>query len=57
MNANLKRWIQIGATRASQLEETLKSIEDGPLSEGIAKRVDRVWELAKDEAPIDNYHR
>lgn len=46
---------QIGATRASQLEETLRAIEDGPLDESIAKKVDKVWELVKDEAPVDKY--
>ena len=40
----------------SQLEETLTSIEDGPLDDSIAKRIDRVWEFVKDEAPIDNYY-
>lgn len=48
--------IKIGATRGSQLEETLSSLGDGPLDENIAKRVDKVWELVKDEAPTDNYH-
>lgn len=49
--------MQIGATRASQLEETLMAIGDGPLDETIAKRIDNLWELVKEEAPIDNYHQ
>ena len=48
--------MQIGASRGSQLEEALRAIEDGPLDESIAKRVDNVWELVKDEAPVDMYH-
>ncbi len=48
--------MQIGATRGSQLEETLKAIEDGPLDESIAKRVDKLWDMVKDDAPVDNYH-
>lgn len=56
MDADHETCMQIGATRGSQLEETLRAIEDGPLDESIAKRVDKVWELVKDEAPIDNYH-
>ncbi|KAM0793921.1 NADP-dependent oxidoreductase domain-containing protein [Usnea florida] len=43
----------IGATRGSQLEEHLRAIEDGPLDEDIARKIDKVWELVKDEAPID----
>lgn len=46
----------IGATRGSQLEEHLRAIEDGPLDENIAKKIDKVWELVKDEAPIDCSH-
>ena len=48
--------MQIGASRGSQLEETLRAIKDGPLDDDIAKRVDEIWKLVKDEAPIDNYH-
>ena len=48
--------MQIGASRGSQLKETLRAIEDGPLAEHIAKRVDKVWEVVRHEAPIDNYH-
>ncbi len=54
--ADPKTPTQIGATRGSQLEETLRAIEDGPLDENIAKRVDKIWELVKDEAPVDNYY-
>ena len=48
--------MQIGATRGLQLEETLRAIEDGPLDESIANRVDNLWDLVKEEAPVDNYH-
>lgn len=48
--------IIIGASRHSQLEETLRSIEDGPLDPQIAKRIDGVWDTVKKEAPTDNYH-
>ncbi|KAK4695091.1 aflatoxin B1 aldehyde reductase, partial [Lecanoromycetidae sp. Uapishka_2] len=48
--------IIIGASRHGQLEETLRSIEDGPLDAKIVKRIDGVWDMVKDEAPTDNYH-
>lgn len=48
--------IIIGASRHQQLEETLRTIEDGPLDAEIAKRIDRVWEMVRQEAPTDNYH-
>lgn len=48
--------IIIGASRPQQLEQTLRDFEYGPLEAGIAKRIDAVWDLVKDQAPIDNYH-
>ena len=48
--------IVIGASRPQQLEQTLRDIEYGPLEARIAKRIDTVWDLVKDQAPIDNYH-
>ena len=49
--------IIIGASRHQQLLETLRAIEDGPLEASIAKKIDEVWDLVKDQAPIDIYHR
>lgn len=49
--------IIIGASRHQQLEETLQSIGDGPLNADTAKRIDRLWDLVKDEAPVDNYNQ
>ena len=46
--------IILGATRPEQLEETLNSLDAGPLDEKTVKRIDEIWELVKDEAPLDN---
>jgi aflatoxin B1 aldehyde reductase len=48
--------IIIGASKPSQLEESLTAIEAGPLEPRIAKRVDDIWETVKHEAPRDNWH-
>ncbi|KAG0646182.1 Oxidoreductase sirO [Hyphodiscus hymeniophilus] len=48
--------IIIGASKVSQLEETLKVIEDGPLDSKIAERVDQIWKKVEQEAPLDNYN-
>ena len=48
--------IILGATAVLQLEETLKSLEQGPLPESAVTKIDRIWELVKDEAHLDNYH-
>lgn len=47
--------IIIGASSTGQLEQTLKSLEDGPLNPAIAKKVDEVWDSVKDEAPTGFY--
>jgi len=46
----------IGASRVSQLEQSLESIKAGPLDAKTAARVDEWFDLVKDDAPIDNYH-
>lgn len=48
--------IIVGASSASQLEETLTSLEDGPLDAKTAAKVDAVWPKIEQEAPYDNYH-
>lgn len=48
--------IILGASSGRQLEETLKIIDKGPLDAATAKKVDQVWEMVKDQAPIDNFH-
>ncbi len=46
----------IGATKPEQLDQTLESIQAGPLPDAAVRRIDKVWEMVKDEAPVDNYH-
>ena len=48
--------IIIGASRPQQLEQTLRDIECGQLEASFAERIDTVWDLVKEQAPIDNYH-
>lgn len=44
----------LGASKVSQLEETLTAIEAGPLDARTAKRASDIWEKVKHEAPRDN---
>ena len=46
----------IGARKPEQLEQTLESISAGPLPDAAVTRIEKVWDLVKDEAPVDNYH-
>ena len=45
--------IIIGATSLDQLEQTLKGLEGGPVSESAAKAIDEIWEGVKTEAVLD----
>jgi len=47
--------IVIGASKTTQLEETLKTLKDGPLDEKTAAAIAKIWDTVKHEAPIDNY--
>ncbi|CAK3997299.1 Hypothetical predicted protein [Lecanosticta acicola] len=49
--------IIIGASSIDQLEETLGSINGGPLSDKAVKRIDEVWEKIAKDAPLDNFHQ
>jgi aryl-alcohol dehydrogenase-like predicted oxidoreductase len=46
-----------GASKVEQLEDTLQSLQKGPLSEKAVKRIDELWAKIANEAPLDNYHR
>lgn len=48
--------IIVGASPGKQLGETLKALEDGPLEAAVVEKIDRIWDLVKDEAPLDIYH-
>ncbi|KAK2593182.1 hypothetical protein QQS21_009111 [Conoideocrella luteorostrata] len=47
--------IIIGARKEQQLRETAKAMRNGPLSDGIVKRIGEVWEIVKSEAFLDNF--
>jgi aflatoxin B1 aldehyde reductase len=46
----------VGATKTTQLEQTLDDLSGGPLSEKIVQRIDSIWASVQDEAPLDNFH-
>ncbi|KAJ3175585.1 hypothetical protein HDU87_006082 [Geranomyces variabilis] len=60
-NAGLKQdagdAIIIGARNVQQLRETVAGLNKGPLPADVAKQIDQVWALAKDESPLDNFNK
>jgi aflatoxin B1 aldehyde reductase len=45
----------IGASRASQLEETLKVLQRGPLEKWVVERLDEMWNSVEKDAAVDNF--
>lgn len=45
----------LGASKISQLQQTVEGLGNGPLPEEVVKKIDDIWELVKDEAPTDNF--
>jgi aflatoxin B1 aldehyde reductase len=46
----------IGASRHSQIEETIGAIKKGKLSKEAEEGIEGIWESVESVAPVDNYH-
>lgn len=44
----------VGASNLKQLKQTIEGSNAGPLSARAVERIDTIWELVKDVAPLDN---
>jgi aflatoxin B1 aldehyde reductase len=49
--------IIFSASSQQQFELTLTGISRGPLPLSVAERVEKVWELVKEETPLDHFNR
>jgi aryl-alcohol dehydrogenase-like predicted oxidoreductase len=47
--------IIFGARDATQLRDTIRIIQAGPLPDNVVKRIDAVWDIVKGEAVLDNW--
>lgn len=45
----------VGASKPEQITQTVEGIRRGPLKPEVAKAIDDVWELVKEEAFVDNF--
>lgn len=45
----------IGSSRPSQVETTLIGLQNGPLPQSAVKAIDKIWEMVKEDAPVDNF--
>ncbi|KAJ3040195.1 hypothetical protein HDV00_011291 [Rhizophlyctis rosea] len=54
VKADKRDAIIVGASKPEQLEETVKGLGKGPLPQSIVVRIDKVWELVKEDAPYNN---
>jgi aflatoxin B1 aldehyde reductase len=48
--------IVVGASSVDQLRQTAQGLRNGPLSDTTVGRIEKVWELVKDEAVLDNFN-
>ncbi|KAK7022112.1 aflatoxin B1 aldehyde reductase member 4 [Favolaschia claudopus] len=46
-----------GATKHSQIAETLAWLKGGSVGEAAKAKIDEIWKVIEHEAPLDNYHR
>ncbi|KAL3455820.1 NADP-dependent oxidoreductase domain-containing protein [Aspergillus heterothallicus] len=46
-----------GSRDVRQLEGTLEGLAKGPLPEDVVQRIEGVWELVREDAPVDNFNR
>lgn len=44
----------LGAASCEQLTEALTELDKGPLDPSVVQRINNLWEVVKDEAPVDN---
>ncbi|RDW75637.1 hypothetical protein BP5796_06458 [Coleophoma crateriformis] len=55
LEASLGDGVILGASKASQLEESLAAFKDGPLDAETVKKIDGFWKKVEKDAPYDNY--
>ncbi|KAJ7809083.1 aldehyde reductase [Mycena olivaceomarginata] len=46
-----------GASKHSQIPETLASLKRGSVGEAAKAKIDEIWKIVEDEAPLDNFHQ
>lgn len=56
LNGELGDGVLIGSRTTEQLKETFSGLKHGPLSPEIAAQIEEVWNLAKSDAPLDNFN-
>lgn len=54
LKAELGDGLIFGASKTSQISNSISWMKKGPLDDDVAKEVEKVWELVKDEAPLNN---
>ncbi|KAJ7300759.1 aldehyde reductase [Mycena albidolilacea] len=46
-----------GASKLSQISETLASLKRGSVGEAAKAKINEIWKIVEHEAPLDNYHQ
>lgn len=48
-------FVVVGASKLTQLSQTLEGLRRGPLKPEVVQGIDQVWEVVKEDAFVDNY--
>ncbi|RFU81713.1 aflatoxin b1 aldehyde reductase member 3 [Trichoderma arundinaceum] len=54
LKAELGDEMILGSVTAQQLEEAVTELDKGPLDAALVEKLESLWQLIKDDAPIDN---
>ncbi|KAJ7739184.1 NADP-dependent oxidoreductase domain-containing protein [Mycena metata] len=56
VDANYGDAIIFGASKYSQVPETVAWLRHGPVGEKAKAKIDGIWKIVEHEAPVDNFH-
>ena len=56
LDAELGDAIIIGASKISQVKQTLEGLAKGPLDAKASQKIDEIWRTIEHEAPVDNWN-
>ncbi|KAL3491745.1 NADP-dependent oxidoreductase domain-containing protein [Aspergillus germanicus] len=56
LNGELGDGLVFGAKNKEQVEGTLRGLREGPLPKDVVEKIERVWELVREDAPLDTFN-
>ncbi|KAJ7810779.1 putative aflatoxin B1 aldehyde reductase member 2 [Mycena olivaceomarginata] len=57
IDPNYGNTVLFGASKLSQISETLASLKCGSVGEAAKAKINKIWKIVEDEVLLDNYHQ